>query len=162
MESPANMHQCAAFGIARKQTHYPICPPCLLGLSIRDQTIVLLQVEIKSIPFLIQVEIVIVCIMQVEIVIVFIIHVEIKSLSVICSSFCNLGQYTYVTLCNKVTIHQVTTMLATSKNVLFPGHNFQVITTGTDDPSVYNYHPRWPLDDGQTVGLSVPVVSRWL
>ena len=31
----------------------------------------------------------------------------------------------------KATIHQVTTMLATSKNVLFPGHN-QLLTTGTD------------------------------
>ena len=33
------------------------------------------------------------------------------------------------------TIHQVTTMLATSKNVLFPGHN-DLLTTGTDDPSL--------------------------
>ena len=33
----------------------------------------------------------------------------------------------------KATIHQVTTMLATSKNVLFPGHN-HLVTTGTDDP----------------------------
>ena len=32
----------------------------------------------------------------------------------------------------KATIHQVTTMLATSKNVLFPGHNY-LLTTGTDD-----------------------------
>ena len=32
------------------------------------------------------------------------------------------------------TIHQVTTMLATSK-VLFPGHN-HLLTTGTDDPSL--------------------------
>ena len=30
------------------------------------------------------------------------------------------------------TIHQVTTMLATSKNALFPGHN-QLLTNGTDD-----------------------------
>ena len=34
----------------------------------------------------------------------------------------------------KATIHLVTTMLATSKNVLFPGHNHQ-LTTGTDDSS---------------------------
>ena len=33
------------------------------------------------------------------------------------------------------TIHQATTMLATSKNVLFLGHN-HVLTTGTDDPSL--------------------------
>ena len=35
----------------------------------------------------------------------------------------------------KATIHQVTTMLATSKNALFPGHN-HLLTTGTDDPSL--------------------------
>ena len=33
---------------------------------------------------------------------------------------------------HKTTIHQVTTMLSTSKNVLFPGHN-HLLTTGTDD-----------------------------
>ena len=38
-------------------------------------------------------------------------------------------------LCKKATIQQVTTMLATSKNVLFPGHN-HLLTTGTDDPSL--------------------------
>ena len=32
----------------------------------------------------------------------------------------------------KATIHQVTTMLATSKHVIFPGHN-PLLTTGTDD-----------------------------
>ena len=35
----------------------------------------------------------------------------------------------YHTLGKKATIHQVTTLLATSKNVLFPGHN-HLITTG--------------------------------
>ena len=35
----------------------------------------------------------------------------------------------------KATIHQVTTILATSENVLFPGHN-HLLTTGTDDPSL--------------------------
>ena len=39
------------------------------------------------------------------------------------------------TLRKKVTINQVITMLATSKNVLFPGHN-HLLTTGADDPSV--------------------------
>ena len=33
----------------------------------------------------------------------------------------------------QATIHQIYTMLATSKNVLFPGHN-RLLTTGTDDP----------------------------
>ena len=36
----------------------------------------------------------------------------------------------------KASIHQVTTMLATSKNVLFPGHN-HLLTTGTDDPTLW-------------------------
>ena len=35
----------------------------------------------------------------------------------------------------KATIDQVTTMLATSKSVLFPGHN-HLITISTDDPSL--------------------------
>ena len=39
------------------------------------------------------------------------------------------------TLRKKATIHQVTTMLAMFKNVLFPGHN-HLLTTGTDDPSL--------------------------
>ena len=34
-----------------------------------------------------------------------------------------------------ITIHQVTAMLTTSKNVLFPGYN-HLLTTGTDDPSL--------------------------
>ena len=35
----------------------------------------------------------------------------------------------------KATMHQLTTMLATSKNVLFPGHNHLLITN-TDVPSL--------------------------
>ena len=35
----------------------------------------------------------------------------------------------------KVTIHQVATMLATSKNVPFQGHN-HLLTIGADDPSL--------------------------
>ena len=65
-----------------------------------------------------------------------------------------------VSLGKKATIHQVTNMLATSKNVLF-----QVITTplttGTDDPSLY-LSPSLALGDNQNVGSSAPVVSRWL
>ena len=34
------------------------------------------------------------------------------------------------------TIHQVTTMLATSKNILFPGHK-HLLTTGTDDLTLW-------------------------
>ena len=36
-------------------------------------------------------------------------------------------------LCKNVTIHLVTTMLATFKNVLFPGHS-HLLTPGIDDP----------------------------
>ena len=38
-----------------------------------------------------------------------------------------------VSLCKKATIHQVTTMLAITKNALSIGHN-NLLTTGTDDP----------------------------
>ena len=44
--------------------------------------------------------------------------------------------YENFSLCKKATIHQVNTMLATSKNVLFPGHN-KLLTTGTDDPTLW-------------------------
>ena len=40
-----------------------------------------------------------------------------------------------LTLYQKATIHQITTMLATSKYVLFPSPN-HLLTTGTDDPSL--------------------------
>ena len=44
----------------------------------------------------------------------------------------------------KATIHQVTTMLATSKNAPFPSPN-HLLTTGTDDPSikVMGHQHRW-------------------
>ena len=41
-----------------------------------------------------------------------------------------------VTLHKKATIQHLTTMLATSKNVLFPGHN-HLLTEGTDDPTFW-------------------------
>ena len=34
------------------------------------------------------------------------------------------------------TIHQVTAIVATSKNVLFRGHN-HLLTTNTDDPTIW-------------------------
>ena len=40
-----------------------------------------------------------------------------------------------LSLGTKTTIHQVTSMLATSKNVLFSGHN-HLLATGIDDPSL--------------------------
>ena len=64
---------------------------------------------------------------------------------------------TFKSLCKKATIHQVITMQATSKNVLFPGHN-HLLTTGTDDPSLVC----WCSGDNQSVWSSVSVVSRWL
>ena len=36
----------------------------------------------------------------------------------------------------KATIHQLTTMLSTSKSVRFPGHN-HLLTTGADDPTLW-------------------------
>ena len=41
----------------------------------------------------------------------------------------------YYTLGKKATIHQETTVLATSKNVLFLGHN-HLLNTGADDSSL--------------------------
>ena len=46
-----------------------------------------------------------------------------------------ITQHLNLQLCSqrkKATMHHVTTMLVTSKNVLFPGHNY-LLTTGTDD-----------------------------
>ena len=40
-----------------------------------------------------------------------------------------------ITLGKKASIHQVTTILTISKNVLFPDHN-HLLTTGADDPSL--------------------------
>ena len=59
------------------------------------------------------------------------------------------------TLHKNATIHQVTTMLATSRNVLFQGHN-HLQTTGTDDLTLSL------LPELQRVKGHVPVVSRWL
>ena len=39
------------------------------------------------------------------------------------------------TVQKKVTMHQVTTMPATAKNVRFPGHN-HLLTTSTDNPTL--------------------------
>ena len=39
-------------------------------------------------------------------------------------------------IAQKATIHQVNTLLATSKNILFPGHN-HLLTTGTDDLTLH-------------------------
>ena len=56
----------------------------------------------------------------------------------------------------KATIHQVTTMLATSKNVLFPGHYHLT--------NHWYWWPftRWHPSNNQSVRSSIPVVSRWL
>ena len=43
--------------------------------------------------------------------------------------------YTEVLHFTKNTIHQITTMLATSKNTVLPVHN-QLLTTGTNDLSL--------------------------
>ena len=68
----------------------------------------------------------------------------------------------------KSSIHQVTTMLATSKNALFPGHN-RLPTTGIDDPGAWviikvsgrQYRWLWP---GNRTFLEVAsiVVTWWI
>ena len=60
-----------------------------------------------------------------------------------------------LSLGKKVTIHQLTTMLATSRNVLFPGYN-HLLTIDADDPSLVG--ARVII----SVGSSAPMVSRRL
>ena len=43
--------------------------------------------------------------------------------------------FSMYTLDKEATIHQLTTMLSTSKNVQFPGHN-HLLATGADDPII--------------------------
>ena len=54
-------------------------------------------------------------------------------------------------------------MLATSKNVLFPGHN-HLLTTGTDDPTLW-LSPEWMaavlLSDGYEILTSLPLAYEW-
>ena len=66
-------------------------------------------------------------------------------------------------------------MLATSKNVLFPGHN-HVLTTGTDDPSLTGAwviikvlgHQHWwlaggyDLEIGHFLSVASMVVTWWI
>ena len=47
--------------------------------------------------------------------------------------YCRL--HTGISLFTMQKSHQLTTMLATSENVLFPGHK-HLLATGTDDPSL--------------------------
>ena len=54
----------------------------------------------------------------------------------------------------KATIHQVTTMPTTSKNVLFPGHN-QLLTNGADDPSL-------SLSPAGSYDLEIGHFQKWL
>ena len=61
----------------------------------------------------------------------------------------------------KVTIHFVTTMLATSENVLFLGHN-HLLTTGTDDQTFWSLPFDYHRVIDNSVGQAILVVSRWL
>ena len=63
----------------------------------------------------------------------YIINVSIEYLAEILHLLVSAVRKQYTPLCKKATIHQVTTMLAMSKNVLFLGHN-HLLTTGADDP----------------------------
>ena len=75
--------------------------------------------------------------------------------------------YGHTTLHKKATMYQLTTMLAISKNVLFPGHN-HLLTTGADDPSlagdwaiikVPGYQHRWLAG---TYDLEIGHFQRWI
>ena len=57
------------------------------------------------------------------------------------------------TLGEKATIQQLTTMLSTSENVLFPGHNHRYW---------WPFTSCWFLADNHSVRSSAPVVNRWL
>ena len=68
----------------------------------------------------------------------------------------------------KATIYQVTTMLATSKHVLFPGHN-HLLTNGTDDQTTFWLSPEhqrvkgpqpWWLAGGNDLGIGH--FQKWL
>ena len=79
-------------------------------------------------------------------------------------------------LLKKATIHQVTTTLATSKNILFSGHN-HLLTTGTDDSTLClslarviiklkGHQYQWlagghDLEIGHFVEVARLVVSNW-
>ena len=55
----------------------------------------------------------------------------------------------------RATVYQLTTMLSTSKNVLFPDHN-HLLTTGADYPTLKS------LPEHQRFRSSALVISRWL
>ena len=57
------------------------------------------------------------------------------------------------------TIHQVTTMLATSKNVLFPGHN-HLLTTGTGWMDEWCFRPLFCTIKAE-LGRGQPGLMRW-
>ena len=74
-----------------------------------------------------------------------------------------------VTLGKKATIHQLTTMLPTSKHVLFPGHN-HLLTTSANDWH-FDYRPstsewsviRWLWPGNRTIlEVDSMVVSCWI
>ena len=73
-----------------------------------------------------------------------------------------MKMFQYQTLCKKATIHQVTTMLVTSKHVLFLGHN-HLLTIGTDVPTLW-LSPVCQVWPGKRTFLEVAsmVVSWWI
>ena len=79
-----------------------------------------------------------------------------QTLQSVCAAYST--QHENLSLRSKATIHQVTTMLATSKNVLFPGHN-HLLTTSSDYWWPNTLLIAWAPE---SEGSSVPVVSRWL
>ena len=66
-----------------------------------------------------------------------------KDNSFICTMNVNMIECTWCHWAKTVTIHQLTTVLSTSKNVLFPCHN-HLLTTGTDNiDKVKGHQHRW-------------------
>ena len=79
---------------------------------------------------------------------------------------CECEQARTGSLCQKASIHQVTTMLATSKNVLFPGHN-HLLTTSTDDPALWlspehQWAKCYDLELGHFLEMASMVVTWWI
>ena len=73
--------------------------------------------------------------------------------------------YKQITPCKKATIHQVTTMLANSKNVLLPGHNHHARCSGNNRsvrssvPAVSMVVMTWKQDIFRNASM---VVAWWI
>ena len=83
-------------------------------------------------------------------------------------SECTSVHLQHIHWAKKATIHQATAMLATSKNVLFPGHN-DLLTTGTDDLTLWlspkhqlAYFWIWDHLDCLAINLTISTTITWI